>query len=940
MAGHCTWLHLSDCHFVHGSSRYMIDQQMVLGLLADDVALQVSEGHVPRPDFIVVTGDIANSGAAIDANEYGLARTWLLGLAERVEVEAEALLFVPGNHDANRGNDHSASTKRLLDCLRRLGDAVDEAVGDDEERTLLAARFSAYFQELVAPLGGPSSTAEDCTQAWSYDFDLDGAFGLRFVGLNTALLAADDDDQGRLQLGNGQLRELIGERQDPAMVTVALTHHPLDWLYDATEAEAWFHGRVHIHLSGHLHEARASHVSHSDGDERVHLQAGATHGDEGGACGHGYSFGHVEVSDDGVVRVTYWPRIWTPVKQWRTDRDRLPDDATSATWTLTHKLRPRVASAPAANVLLSASADQVERVAARRTAYPTDLSIGDLSTRDLLIAPRLRDDATGAVTGLDDAVSALAAGASLFVGGEPGAGKTVLTFLIHQALLQQAVRTPVPVALQELGDGPYDAAAVARVLGVAETDVADVDELLLIVDGVDEVLAGGVAPADVVLMLRDLRGVGPLLVTCRVHEFETDLLGRIDTAMFTRLFTLLPWTFDDFVDFCVRLEAAELVEDAAGLSARVEESDALRSLIGLPLLARMLTFVMTHTGASIENVTDLYSDYLRSLARTVETRLTRIGCADVNVFALWQATSWQVFDQRLLGGDAMDGSVPGRLLGEYGLSPHCAQVVAAGILDYVEVRGRLMARYRHYTFLEYLVASHLANELGERAARGDSRCWDLFRHDLPREIRRHLTRLLLGTPRVSELLVEQFGALCDIGPDTERLVVGNLLAYYLGRLQADVPRLRALLDAEEDPFLKTSLLWALANAGDVETTRGYLDAMANAGDDVLAIYNRGYLLYYYGDIARGNPPYLDEESAVGWDQTRVKTVELLQRPGYRELEPSARRALDLFTLLDFFRFRRALPTDEEREVIRNAVQHLTEDEPILGGLVGTLAAEW
>jgi metallophosphoesterase superfamily enzyme len=107
MAGY-SWLHLSDIHFGHGTTKYGIDQAIVLERLADDAVSQVSSHAVLAPNCIIVTGDIGNTGAGRDNTEYENAEQWIRALAERLDVRPEAVLFTPGNHDANRGVEISA----------------------------------------------------------------------------------------------------------------------------------------------------------------------------------------------------------------------------------------------------------------------------------------------------------------------------------------------------------------------------------------------------------------------------------------------------------------------------------------------------------------------------------------------------------------------------------------------------------------------------------------------------------------------------------------------------------------------------------------------------------------------------------------------------------------------------------------------------------------
>src|SRR4030095_12006541 len=68
-----TWLHLSDIHFGHGPVSHRWDQKLVLKALSDDLT-RLSDRGIPKPDAILITGDIAFSGAKL---EYGEAAIWI-----------------------------------------------------------------------------------------------------------------------------------------------------------------------------------------------------------------------------------------------------------------------------------------------------------------------------------------------------------------------------------------------------------------------------------------------------------------------------------------------------------------------------------------------------------------------------------------------------------------------------------------------------------------------------------------------------------------------------------------------------------------------------------------------------------------------------------------------------------------------------------------------
>src|SRR6266478_5924107 len=77
------WLHLSDIHFGHGRAGTHIDQGLVLDRLVSDLrALQTR--NVPRPQSVLVTGDVAYSGGS-KPREYENASSWLGELIAAVD---------------------------------------------------------------------------------------------------------------------------------------------------------------------------------------------------------------------------------------------------------------------------------------------------------------------------------------------------------------------------------------------------------------------------------------------------------------------------------------------------------------------------------------------------------------------------------------------------------------------------------------------------------------------------------------------------------------------------------------------------------------------------------------------------------------------------------------------------------------------------------------
>ncbi|WP_434044969.1 MULTISPECIES: hypothetical protein [Sorangium] len=92
---------------------------------------------------------------------------------------------------------------------------------------------------------------------------------MQVIGLDTAWLAGDDADAGRLRLTEDQVMRLAtGERGEPlAGLRIALMHHPFSDLADGAQARRLLADHVDVVLRGHLHATEMS--TWSDPDRRT-----------------------------------------------------------------------------------------------------------------------------------------------------------------------------------------------------------------------------------------------------------------------------------------------------------------------------------------------------------------------------------------------------------------------------------------------------------------------------------------------------------------------------------------------------------------------------------------------------------------------------------------------------------------------------------------------
>lgn len=184
--------------------------------------------------------------------------------------------------------------------------------------------------------------------AWAHAFTAASGLRVRLVGLNTALLAADDLDKGKLRLGKEALARTLTGLPGGELVLV-LSHHPLrdGWLVDQRDANAYITQSAQVHLFGHVHEADSEEARGGTGRGLLRIAAGAVHGDKlppEVPASHGYSFAAVVPGGDETLRLRVWPRRWSDKnKGFTVDTDNTPDQRNYAE----HGLELRFEPAPA-----------------------------------------------------------------------------------------------------------------------------------------------------------------------------------------------------------------------------------------------------------------------------------------------------------------------------------------------------------------------------------------------------------------------------------------------------------------------------------------------------------------------------------------------------------------------------------------------------------------
>src|SRR5690554_4079875 len=83
-----SWLHLSDIHLLQPPTSARAEQQLVFDALCSDLRLLVATGTAARA--VLITGDIAYSGAGISADEYKRAGLLVGSIQQLLGIDTNA----------------------------------------------------------------------------------------------------------------------------------------------------------------------------------------------------------------------------------------------------------------------------------------------------------------------------------------------------------------------------------------------------------------------------------------------------------------------------------------------------------------------------------------------------------------------------------------------------------------------------------------------------------------------------------------------------------------------------------------------------------------------------------------------------------------------------------------------------------------------------------
>ncbi|MBF0136261.1 MAG: metallophosphoesterase, partial [Magnetococcales bacterium] len=323
------WLHISDIHMgCPGKELWWQTNQEFGDTLREMVARQGA------PDLLLITGDIAWSGAKAEYDSFDRFLDQLLTwLTDNGKHSKPLVIPVPGNHDLDRRQvDHnpllqlfgkSLGTEAWPLQLPILEQLVWQETGTSPLHVLFQ-NYLEWFDRRIAPCLGKGYHPSPFPGDFSLQLDLPGKFPLTLVGLNSAWMHYQKEGNflGKLELLAGQLPNALANHASGNPLerikenALMLMHHPVSWFSRATrqlhDEKIYPSGRFHACLCGHAHTGDAEFRRHFGDRGRCTIMAPSLFGLEGYQTAHeSRSMGFMWGSLDQTGEVRLWPYLQT-----------------------------------------------------------------------------------------------------------------------------------------------------------------------------------------------------------------------------------------------------------------------------------------------------------------------------------------------------------------------------------------------------------------------------------------------------------------------------------------------------------------------------------------------------------------------------------------------------------------------------------------------------
>lgn len=237
------WLHLSDLHLIFNNYETTLMRANFFEYL------QNFESQI---DCLFITGDITHQGR--DYTQEII--TFLNEIVTTLKISKENVYMIPGNHDVKRSDMAQLLIQGIL-SKENGKDAINEI--DIESFNTLFNGQTAYIKLYESFLERDYPKDKLHFVIKTEDFNI--------IHINTCLLAAADNIEGRILVGLNKLLETTLELKDEReKVTFAIGHHTVDCI-NKDEKTSFLNrlsdNKIDFYLCGHVHKSEINKLSNN-----------------------------------------------------------------------------------------------------------------------------------------------------------------------------------------------------------------------------------------------------------------------------------------------------------------------------------------------------------------------------------------------------------------------------------------------------------------------------------------------------------------------------------------------------------------------------------------------------------------------------------------------------------------------------------------------------
>lgn len=240
-----TILHLSDLHIIDHNGSYSTALNRMIDYINN---LTSNDENI----IITITGDIVEKGQ-FKEHEDAIIK-FFQDLADKFKTKIVDILFVPGNHDKVRGNlklENADNSDSFWNAFK------------EKDWKYFEKQFQDYINYVMLIRESGFNLKPTFSGTYGIHSVTIGNHKICFICINSSWACMGDQDKGNLRIGRFQLNDLKSEYEKISKdidLTIALMHHPSDWLmpmevdYLNQFLADEYRLNTNIVLQGHVHE--------------------------------------------------------------------------------------------------------------------------------------------------------------------------------------------------------------------------------------------------------------------------------------------------------------------------------------------------------------------------------------------------------------------------------------------------------------------------------------------------------------------------------------------------------------------------------------------------------------------------------------------------------------------------------------------------------------